>query len=125
MEKNIKIVLGIIGGVALGYFLFKDKKTESKIETTPNLENELKSLAKSISDNELKNLNSILNNFASPKNKFSESEKQMWLRVYKGILLAKKDKKWDDKSADLKAKKTILLSYGVKGNEIDWFIKTT
>ena len=49
----------------------------------------------------------------------------MWLRVYKGILLAKKDKKWDDKSTDLKAKKIILLSYGVKGNEIDWFIKTT
>ena len=69
MEKNIKIVLGIIAGVALGYFLFRKKDTETK----PNLENELKDLAKSISEAELKNLNSILSNFASTKNKFSES----------------------------------------------------
>jgi hypothetical protein len=120
MEKNTKIALGILAGIIIGYFVFRKKPTQ-----TVNLEEELKDLAKSVSDNELKNLISILNSFSSPKNKFSENEKQMWLRVYKGILLAKKDKKWDDKSKDLKAKKTILLSYGVKGNEIDWFIKRT
>jgi hypothetical protein len=120
MEKNTKIALGILAGIIIGYFVFKNKPTK-----TVNLEEELKDLAKSVSDAELKNLISILNSFSSPKNKFSEDEKQMWLRVYKGILLAKKDKKWDDKSTDLKAKKNILLSYGVKGNEIDWFIKRT
>ena len=120
MEKNTKIALGILAGIIIGYFVFKKKPTQ-----TVNLEEELKDLAKSISDAELKNINSVLKDFASSKNKFSESEKQMWLRVYKGILLAKKDKKWDDKSPDLKAKKNILLSYGVKGNEIDWFIKKT
>jgi hypothetical protein len=121
MNKNVKIALGILAGVVIGYFIFRKKPIIKK----DSIEEELKTLAKSISPAEEKNVTDVLNTFASPKNKFNENEKQMWLRVYKGILLAKKDKKWDDKSTDLKAKKTILLSYGVKGNEIDWFIKTT
>ena len=121
MDKNTKIALGILAGVIIGYFVFRNKPTIKN----NSIEEELKALAKSISVTEEKNLSNVLSSFSSAKNKFSEDEKQMWLRVYKGILLAKKDKKWDDKSSDIKAKKIVLLSYGVKGNEIDWFIKTT
>lgn len=120
MNKTAKIFLGLLGLSVVAYFIFRKKP-----ETKDTLIEDLKGLAKSMNDTEVKTLNSILDSFKSPKNKFTEEENQKWLRVYKGILLAKKDKKWDDKSKDVKAKKAILLSYGVNINDLEWFIKQT
>ena len=98
-----------------------EKNIEKKYEDNANEDEEDDEFNDCIQDYYLKQEQKIL----TTQNKFTEEENQKWLRVYKGILLAKKDKKWDDKSKDVKAKKSILLSYGVNINDLEWFIKQT
>jgi hypothetical protein len=135
MKNNNLILIGgillvAIAGGGVAYYMWKKNKDSKKDNTqtppkeTGITEQEMLSLAKSINDSEYKNIVDMYKYFKSTKNKFSESEKQMFLRVTKAMLLAKAEGKWNN-SSSLDAKKELLKSYGVTASEIDWFNKTS
>jgi hypothetical protein len=137
MKKKL-IIIGIVVIVAIAiYFAWKKYKKPSSNNSQGNQdnpstqynindisENTLKELSKSISEKDSQDTISIIDALKKDT-KMPQNEKDMFLRVWKGILYAKKDKNWDDKSKDVAKKKQTLAAYGVKENEIDWFIKRT
>ena len=135
-KKLIIIVIVVIVAIAI-YFAWKKYKNPSSNNSQGNQdnpstqynindisENTLKELSKSISEKDSQDTISIIDALKKDT-KMPQNEKDMFLRVWKGILYAKKDKNWDDKSKDVAKKKQTLAAYGVKENEIDWFIKRT
>lgn len=112
LAKTLLIGGGIGGGIGLGI----DLSTSSK----PKLitESDLKILAESISKDEVNQVDNYL--FALSKANLSESDNQRVYKVIKGVLLAKKDNKWDEK-ADIQNKKKILSNYGVTSNDFNVF----
>lgn len=126
--QKVLLILAVLSVIGIIAYVTRDKwmrKDDKKDKISDNLVYELNKLAKSISDDEANILKNIIDSLNNPKNNYTEEDKQKWLRVYKGILLAKKDKKWDDKNKNIDAKKVLLISYGVDANDIDWFIKKT
>ena len=137
MKKKL-IIIGIVVIVAIAiYFAWKKYKKPSSNNSQGNQDNQstqynindisentLKELSKSISEKDSQDTISIIDALKKDT-KMPQNEKDMFLRVWKGILYAKKDKNWDDKSKDVAKKKQTLAAYGVKENEIDWFIKRT
>lgn len=126
--QKVLLILAVLSVIGIIAYVTRDKwmrKDDKKDNISDNLVYELNKLAKSISDDEANILKNIIDSLNNPKNNYTEEDKQKWLRVYKGILLAKKDKKWDDKNKNIDAKKVLLISYGVDANDIDWFIKKT
>ena len=137
MKKKL-IIIGIVVIVAIAiYFAWKKYKKPSSNNSQGNQDNQstqynindisentLKELSKSISEKDSQDTISIIDALKKDT-KMPQNEKDMFLRVWKGILYAKKDKNWDDKSKDVDNKKQTLAAYGVKENEIDWIIKRT
>ena len=78
----------------------------------------VKELAKSLDSDSVSQVDNYL--FILDKAKLSEQDTQRVLNVINGVLLAKKDKKWDEK-ADISNKKTILLAYGVTEQDFKVF----
>jgi hypothetical protein len=117
-DKNLNLVntLLIGGGIGAGLgsaatLISNMKKQESKIT-----EESILSLAGDVNSiDEVKNYLLIID-----KAKLSEQDKERVLRVINGVLLAKKDKKWDE-NADIKVKKNILLGYKVSEYDFNVF----
>lgn len=137
MKKKTLIIIAIVLVIVLvAYFLIKNKdgKRVSVLQSVINPNNKydindistpsLDSLSKSIDDKTLADTKGIIDALKKDT-KMTQQDKDMFLRVWKGVLYAKKDKNWDDKSKDVAKKKQILMGYGVKESEIDWFIKRT
>ena len=130
-NNNLLLVGGIllvaIAGGGVAYYMWKKSKDSKSNQQTPPketgiTEQEMLSLAKSVSESEYRNIVDMYKYFKSTKNKFSESEKEMFIRVTKAMLLAKAEGKWNN-SSSLDAKKELLKSYGVTASEIEWFNK--
>ncbi len=137
MKKKL-IIIGIVIIVAIAiYFAWKKYKKPSSNNSQGNQNNpstqynindisnnSIEELAKSVDEQTLAMTKGIVESLKKDT-KITQEEKDMFLRVWKGVLYAKKDKNWDDKSKDVAKKKQTLAAYGVKENEIDWFIKRT
>jgi len=118
-NKNLNLTntLLIGGGIGAGVgslatLMSSSNKDENKIPTKEsllNLANETNSL------NEVQNYLDIID-----KSNVSDKDTQRIYNVINGVLLAKKDKKWDE-SADIKTKKNILLGYNVSEYDFNVF----
>jgi len=138
-KKLIIIVVIVIVAIAI-YFAWKKYKKPSSNNSQGNNNNQsnqnsqynindisdnaMLDLAKSVDDASFNTTKEIVASIKKDT-KMTQEEKDMFLMVFKGILYAKKDKNWDDKSKDVEKKRQTLAAYGVKINEIDWFIKRT
>jgi uncharacterized protein YpmB len=130
MKKKIIIIVIVLILLGIAYYFWKKQKPKD-LGSTNDLsnindisENTLKELSKSISEKDNQNTIAVIDALKKDT-KMPQNEKDMFLRVYKGILLAKRDKRWDENNKDIEAKKKILLSYGLNKDEIDWFNKKT
>lgn len=116
--KNLKMVnvLSISGGIGLisGALLSSTKKKPAEIT-----EEDLRSFAKTINVKTENEVDGYLDIIRRAKN-ISEQERQRVFKVINAMLLAKKDKKWDEK-ADIETKKQIILQYGVSQEEFASF----
>lgn len=125
-DKNLNMITtlligagvgGGIGFLASGVTSFRkgDKDEESNLIT----EEQLRELARSLNDpSELTQLETYL--LATRKSDLTDADEQKVFRVIKGVLLAKKDNKWDE-NASMQIKKQILLNYGVTSDDFDVF----
>lgn len=114
LGKSVLIGGALGGALGLGIDLIqKNQKEESKIT-----EQSLKELAKSISPDAEKELSNYL--FLLNKANLPSTENQKAYNVLNGLLLAKKDDKWNPK-ADIQEMKKTLLSYGVKEEDFQVF----
>lgn len=135
---------GVIGGTALAYLYIKTLGKDKNLSLTKTLlmgagigggagiladlvignkpkqitEQSLKDLAKSIDPETVSQVDNYL--FILSKAKLSEKDNQRVMNVINGVLLAKKDKKWDEK-AEISNKKAILLNYGVTEEDFKVF----
>lgn len=141
MNKNLFPIYGIIAGVGLSYLYIKTLGKDKNLNLTNNLligagigagvgslitllsnssSNEEKQQPKLVTEQSLKDLAEETNSSLELQNylslieraKVGDKDKQRIFNVINGVLLAKKDKKWDE-FADIKTKKNILLGYNV------------
>lgn len=134
MNKNLFPIYGILAGLGLSYLYVKTIGKNSNLTKTLligggigagvgsiiTLMGNIKPKNKEITQDSLIILanevgaNSEVQNYLSiiEKAKLSDTDKQRVYNVINGVLLAKKDKKWDE-GADIKIKKNILLAYNV------------
>lgn len=140
MNKNLFPIYGIIAGLGLSYLYIKTLGKDKNLNLTNNLiigagigagvgslitllsnsSSAEEKQPKLVTEQSLKDLaeetNSTLelNNYLDiiERAKVGDKDKQRIFNVINGVLLAKKDKKWDE-FADIKTKKNILLGYNV------------
>lgn len=117
-EKNLDLfkTLLIGGGIGVGVGISVD--VISSKTKKPVTEEKLRALAKKVGGDAPLQVNNYMSIVKLAK--LSESDTQRVFNVINGMLLAKIDKKWDE-NANLDAKKTILLSYGVTAEDFKVF----
>ena len=148
MNKNLFPIYGLIGGVGLSYLYIKTLGKDKNLNLTNNLligagigagigslitlmsnsSTEEKKEPKIITEQSLKDLADETNSALELQNylslmeraKVGDKDKQRIFNVINGVLLAKKDKKWDE-FADIKTKKNILLGYNVAEYDFNVF----
>ena len=112
LAKTLLIGAGVGGGIGLITDMAIGKKPKAITRES------VKELSKSIDSDSVSQVDNYL--FILDKAKLSEQDNQRILNVINGVLLAKKDKKWDEK-ADINNKKAILLTYGVTEQDFKVF----
>jgi gas vesicle protein len=142
-NKNLFPIYGILAGVGLSFVYLKTLGKEKNLDLIKTLligggigaglgsislllsqepkainEESLRKKAKDLGSDVEKEIENYL--FLIKKANLSEKDNQRVYNVINGLLLAKKDKKWDEK-ADILAKKKLLLSYGVKEEDFNVF----
>jgi gas vesicle protein len=149
MNKNLFPIYGIIAGVGLSYLYIKTLGKDKNLNLTNNLligagigagigslitlmsnnsSTEEKKEPKIITEQSLKDLANETNSALELQNyldiieraKVGDKDKQRIFNVINGVLLAKKDKKWDE-FANMKTKKNILLGYNVSEYDFNVF----
>jgi hypothetical protein len=136
MNKNLLPIYGILAGLGLSYLYIKTLGKNKNLDLTKTLligggigaglgslgliGLSIKNKEKVIDTQYLKDLSKDVNSELEVDNylriidlaKLSDADKERVFKVINGVLLAKKDKKWDE-NADIKTKKSILLNYKV------------
>lgn len=136
MNKNLLPIYGILAGLGLSYLYIKTLGKNKNLDLTKTLligggigaglgslgliGLSIKNKEKVIDAQYLKDLSKDVNAELEVDNylriidlaKLSDADKERVFKVINGVLLAKKDKKWDE-NADIKTKKAILLNYKV------------
>ena len=135
MKKNFLPIYGILAGLGISYLYFryaKDNKFTlfqtlgigsgigAAIGSASLLLLDTKKVEKKITEQSLRDLAKELDSELEIDNylriiqlaELSDADKERVYKVINGVLLAKKDKKWDE-NADIKTKKAILLNYNV------------
>lgn len=135
MKKSLLPIYGILAGLGLSYLYFKLAKNNkftlfqtlgigsgigAGLGSAILLLSDTKKVEKNITEQSLKDLSKEVDSELEVDNylriidlaKLSDSDKERVFKVINGVLLAKKDKKWDE-NADIKIKKAILSNYNV------------
>lgn len=123
-DKNLSLIKTLLigGGIGAGVGLLIDNMQPSieDVEEASLLdENYLRALAKTLQEPLTETeLETYL--LAVDKADLPQEQEQKVYRVLRGLLLAKKDKKWDEK-ATLQTKKQILMNYDVAESDFKVF----
>lgn len=123
-DKNLSLVKTLLigAGVGAGVGLLVDNmgsSVEDIDEETLIDENYLRALAKTL-NNPLAETELETYLLAVDKSNLSDEDERKIYRVLNGLLLAKKDNKWDE-GANIQTKKQILMGYGVAESDFKIF----